>query len=328
MIDKAINVYSSLSKRNTDKDSIEFLRSLRDTKVLYTSNISADNIYRFFSLLLDASGIISATEGTFDSFSIGDTKHIGKNKDIKGILSGKEEGIRDWMCSVLFQGWVKHDKPNLQISKDLRYVLPKEQKACDFKILGKNISPALVECKRIHPEATNPSPNIIEKILEKLDEAKGQLKRTERYLNEGGFHKIVILDVASYGDNTVCEQGIMKVVGFQEDSHITSIIDELRRAQVSEIDEIIICWSNLYYFQGYPRAFAYYTRQIPLSQKPANISYTGWTIEYYPRGKDTRDYLELRISSIARSSAWIKASWHSTTDNLVTYTLENDLIDN
>lgn len=256
LIDKAINVYSSLSKRNTDKDSIEFLRSLRDTKVLSTSNISDDNIYRLFSLLLDALGIISASEGTFDSFSIGDTKHIGKKKDIKGTLSGNEEGIRDWMCSVLFQGWVKLNKPNFQISKDLKYVLPKEQNACDFKISGETIPPTLVECKRIHPEGINSSPDIVEKILSRLPKAKDQLNCTEKYFNEGDFHKIVILDVASYGDNTVREQGIMKVVGLKEDSDITAIIHRLKHEQVNEIDEIIICWSNLYYFQGYPRAFA------------------------------------------------------------------------
>jgi len=326
LIGRTIDVYSSLSKRGQNVYYTEFLKALMATGKLSTSNASYEQIYRFFRILLDASGIISATEGDFDSFSIGSTKHVGKKKDIEGKLAN-EESFRDWMCSNLFQGWVKYQKPDFHISKDLRYILPNNEKTCDFKVTGDDIPPTLVECKRIHPEGKGLSSDVSEKIFSRLLKAKDQLVNTEKYFNEGDFYKLVILDVSSYGDNIVSEQGIMKTVGFQENTNITPIIHNLKHKQVSEISEIdavIICWSNLYYFQGYPRAFAYYTRQIPLSRKPtSNVIYEGWTIEFYPAGKDTHEYLELFISSIARPSSRIKAFWYNSTDNLVTYSFEN-----
>ncbi len=321
LTDKTITLYSLLSsQRNPDEDTIEFLKTLRSMEHLSTLDVSADKIFRFFRILLDASGIISATEGSFDSFNIGNTEYIGTQKDIKGKLSGRKEGIRDWMCSILFQGWVKHNKPNFYISKDLRYILPKHMKTCDFKIVGDNVLPSLVECKRIHPERIDKSADIIQKIVERISGAKVQFKSTEGYFKESDFYRLVILDISSYGDNSIRELDNMKIVGLQADSDIASIIHKLKQEQISGIDGITICWSNLHYFEGYPRAFAYYTQPIRLNQKrDNNVNYQGWTIEWYPNSKQATDYSELRISSVARSRAWIKASWYSSTDNLLTF---------
>ena len=330
LVEKIINVYTFLmSQKQEGEDTIEFLKTLRSIPHLSALNMSADKIVRFFRILLDTSGIISATEGSYDSFDIGNPEHIGTKKDIRGKLSGRKEGIRDWMCSILFQGWVKNNNPNFYISKDLRYLLPKDWKACDFKISGDNVLPTLVECKRIHPERIDKSADIIKKIVKKISEAKGQFESTEEFLKEGDLYRLVILDISSYGDNSIRELDNMKIAGLQADSDIASIIKQqdaiiekplLKQEQISGIDGITICWSNLHYFEGYPRAFAYYTQPIRLNQKlDNNTNYQGWTIEFYPNSKHATDYSELRISPVARSRAWIKASWYSSTDNLLTF---------
>ena len=164
MIDKTIDVHLSLGRRHADTDPIEFLRALKDTEAPSIPNTSADKIYRLLNLFLDASGIISATEGSFDSFSIGDTSFIGSRKDIEGYLSGNEENYRDWMCSVLFRGWAKGQKHSFNISEDLRHSAPKGTEACDFKVTGEFISPTLMECKRIHPGDEYSLSNVYQKI--------------------------------------------------------------------------------------------------------------------------------------------------------------------
>lgn len=58
---------------------------------------------------------------------------------------------------------------------------------------------------------------------------------------------------------------------------------------------------------------------IPINmENPFFTNYGGWTIEFYPSGERTNEYRELRVSSVARTQAWIKASWYSCTNKLLT----------
>jgi len=339
LIDRVSNIYSSLLPYNKQISNslvefIKFLESIKVQKDFSPLNTwPSDTIHYFFKLLLDTSGIVSATEGNFYPLGIGDA-HIGPKREIKKIFSGDDDKLDDWMCSILFQGWVKHKKPIFKISKDLRYVVPRQngRDVCDFKIEGDNVRPTLVECKRKHPAANEKSysetiPKVIQNIVTgPISKARKQFKDTEERLNEGKFYKLLILDIASYGSDSVLELEDMKIIGLQKDTDIDSTIDELKQHSISGIDEIIICWSNVYLFGGIPRALVYYTHPFHFSHRKKNkIDYQGWTVELYPTGKQLHEFRELRISSIARSRSWIRASWYSQTDSLLTYGTEEFL---
>ena len=88
----------------------------------------------------------------------------------------------------------------------------------------------------------------------------------------------------------------------------------------ADIDFVTLCWSEVYVFENKPRATTYRSETFSIEgYKSKFANYGGWTIEFYPLGKKTNEFKELRISSIARSQAWIKASWHSCIDNLITF---------
>jgi len=96
----------------------------------------------------------------------------------------------------------------------------------------------------------------------------------------------------------------------------------LVKEEIKGIHQLVLAWSDVFFFKGVPRALAYYTKPIPIEgTNLANpqLNYEGWTVEFYPRGKDLCKYLELRLSKTARSFEWIYLSWLSVTDNLITY---------
>jgi hypothetical protein len=63
----------------------------------------------------------------------------------------------------------------------------------------------------------------------------------------------------------------------------------------------------------------YYTCPVYYEEGIKNIYYSGWTVEIYPSPKNLGKAKELRISSTARSLDWIKLSWYSAIDKLITW---------
>ena len=119
-------------------------------------------------------------------------------------------------------------------------------------------------------------------------------------------------DISAYGKNCISDLGDYNIVGVLESKEIKQIIADLETYKFAGIDEITFCWSELYVFEDRPRTFAYRTTPFKINKNtPSLFNYEGWTIEFYPLGKKTNEFKELRISSIARSQAWIKASWNS-----------------
>ena len=136
LLDKIINIYGSLlpllkteylNDKGIPNSIIEYAKFLKDIRreedFTPLHAWPPDKIFDFFKFLLDASGIVSATEGSMDHLNIG-SANIGPMQEIEIILSGEDEKLDDWMCSILFQGWAKFEKPNFWISKDLRYEVP------------------------------------------------------------------------------------------------------------------------------------------------------------------------------------------------------------
>jgi hypothetical protein len=194
-------------------------------------------VLQLFALILDAAGVIYATNRDLKYLNIGDIKEIGKRADIQGILlSNNDEQISDLMCSILFQGWVKQKSHTSFVDRELVRALPNEkgEVKTDFLVLGADSSPTLVECKRIHP-AKNNKPNmdnlsylIQRKVRETIKKAEQQLQTSEKPLNEKfsnrcTLHKLLILDIASYGENIDIMLDKMRIVGLRKDIVVDSI---------------------------------------------------------------------------------------------------------
>ncbi len=116
------------------------------------------------------------------------------------------------------------------------------------------------------------------------------------------------------------------MIGLSE-SYIQQINEQMNTAKITGIDQIILSWTNIFFFNDAPRALALYTRSLSLEEiQPISprFEYSGWTAEFYPRpGKDPSKYLELRLSETARSYNWIHLSWKNMTGNLVKISREN-----
>jgi len=276
-------------------ETIQFLTQLKSKGNLSTHNYSEKEIARFFRIFLDIAGIVSATKGKFEPLSIGDVRLIGKRREVSGILSGGQTSVDDWICSTLFQGWVRMHEPDLRISDDLRYKISKYGRNCDFEVVGSRITSTLIECKRLHPF-----------YLDKKFEDDVPL----------------IVDISSYGDN--CSKDITdgRKVGLDEKTEIVALLAQLAKEKIRGINQLTLAWSDVFFFSGAPRALAYYTKSMVIDNMDMaqpGLSYAGWAVEFYPTGKDLHKYQELRLSKIARSCEWIHTSWLSSTDNLVTF---------
>jgi len=130
------------------------------------------------------------------------------------------------------------------------------------------------------------------------------------------------VDIATYGEN--CSRYIRdgRMVGLDEKTEIADLLAQLARVQIKGIHLLVLAWSDVFFFEEAPRALAYYTKSMVIddvNMAKSRLSYAGWTVEFYPRGKELHKYLEFRLSKTARSCEWIHASWLSTTDNLVTF---------
>lgn len=328
MTDRMIEIYSLFPYQKR----VQFLKSMMDQQHLSTTSVSNEDICEFFRSLLDATGIISATGGNLqESFQLGDQRLLGKTSDIRGLFSSTEDNIGDWMCSTLFQGWVRINDAGLKIGRDLRYLIKGQGGACDFLVLSPSALPTLVECKRIHPamggkSITETMSEVKAKAFSKTGKAKTQFASTEKFLGNGPYYRLVVFDISSYGDTFTQGNKDMSVIGFEEKLGIDSLVSDLQKEPPTGIDEICICWSNLYYFKGAPRVLAYYTKPLNFSRRTGPVNYRGWTVEFYPVGKNTEKYKELRVSSVGRSSSWVITSWRSTTDDLLTYGPEEHMV--
>ncbi len=327
MTDRMIEIYSLFAYQKR----VEFLKNMRAQQHLSTTSVSNAEILEFFRSLLDVTGIISATGGNLqESFQLGDLTLLGKRNDIRGVFSSADDDISDWMCSTLFQGWVRINNSGLKIGRDLRYLTKGQGRVCDFLVTHTGTSHTLVECKRIHPATGGKSiaetmPKVKTKALDKTDEARVQFANTEKFLGNGPYYRLLVFDISSYGDSFTQRNKDVSVIGFKEKSDIDSLVSDLQKEPPTGIDEICICWSNLYYFEGAPRVLAYYTKPLNFSRTGA-VNYQGWTVGFYPIGQNTEKYKELRVSNVGRSSSWVIASWKSTTDNLLTYGPEEHMV--
>ena len=318
-----IHFYSTLLQQKVPKqnyiiDTINYLKDFENRNSLLEGKVKYQEIYHFLKLLLDMVGLINATEGSFRPFKLGDTMRIGSKKDLMGVYKGNDNVIDQNMCAILFKGWFKGTELAVKFGNDLKYIV-KNGKACDYSFEDGKV---LIECKRVHYDKI--SNDLIESIVKKLlywiGESISQFSNTESELKYNNNYRHLIMDISAYGKECSNDLGDqIEVIGLLESKQIKQIITELRRCALPEIDEITLCWLELYVFYKKPRVFVYRTASIKINEEYVNLfDYKGYTIEFYPSGNETMNFNELRISRIARSHAWIIASWYSCANKLST----------
>jgi len=303
--------------------AIEFLKNIENVDNFVVGNVDFPVIFYFFYLLIDVVGLVAASEGSFDPLKLGDTKLIGRKKELEGGYKGGDNSIAQHMCAHLFQGWMKN-QDFFQISKDLKNVT-KGKRACDFLLENKKKEKILVECKRMHPTQSFDSHddliiNISKKSVSWIEKSLEQIKSTEEFFGEGRLERHVLLDISAFGRHYYREIEDYSIIGLLYESEISDIIKNIKEHCSVDIDCVNLCWIEVYIFQNLPRALTYRSETFSLSGKETKFKkYGGWTIELYPLGMKTNELKELRISKVDRSQAWIRASWHSCTDNLLTF---------
>jgi hypothetical protein len=333
-VTELVEVYEPLisEKMLSDNDSvnfvtqaIKFLKNIENVIDLPLGKVPNNELFQFFSLLLDSIGLVCATQGTIQPLKLGDTTLIGRKRDLRGVYKGSDQQIRQNMCATLFQGWVRHTSPQYYISKDLRCMAPDGMSACDFQVKGNGFPPTLIECKRIHPSLDiKGREELIQHIVGKahkwINLSLEQFSSSEKFLNDGKHLWHLILDISGYGKDRLTFFEDHAISGLLDTDEIQDVVKHLRRLKVNGLDEITICWSNIFYFERKPRVLAYNACPILIGPpREHRLNYNGWTIEFYPLGRRSGEYRHLCISSVARSRAWIKTSWLGCTDNLVIY---------
>lgn len=324
-----INIYGTISekipsdneKSNYIIDCINFLNDFSKINDFVVGNVSEKEIYFFLKLLLDAVGLVSATEGSLQPIKLGNIELISRKRDLKGVYKGNDNSINQNMCATLFRGWIKSNKLPIEISKDLKNIVPKGKRSCDFLIEG-NGNQILVECKRIHPIKEIKSIDLIINIIKKsesiIKDAILQFKSMEKCLKKTNSHRHLILDISAYGENRIKEDENYNIIGLSESKEIKQIINHFKAHNPIGIDVITFCWSEIYIFENKPRVLVYRTTPFKINNNTPNLfNYDGWTIEFYPSGKKVNEFKELRISSIARPQSWIELQWYSCSDNLL-----------
>ena len=146
LVTELVEVYEPLisEKMLSDNDSvnfvtqaIKFLKNIENVIDLPLGKVPNNELFQFFSLLLDSIGLVCATQGTIQPLKLGDTTLIGRKRDLS-VYMGSDQQIRQNMCATLFQGWVRHTSPQYYISKDSRCMAPM---VCPHVISGKgNVS--------------------------------------------------------------------------------------------------------------------------------------------------------------------------------------------
>lgn len=311
-------------QNNSILSSVKFMKDMANIDNFVVGDVANSDIFDFFTLLVDVVGLVSASEGSFEPLKLGDTKLIGRKKEIKGVYKGNDDTIAQNLCALLFQGWIKNQNI-FKISKDLKNIVTKGKRACDFLLENKGQTKILVECKRIHPTKIFDSYNdFIESISKKsvswIEKSLDQIKSTEEFFGGSRAERHVLIDISSFGKNCYRDFEDCAIIGLLYQNEIKDIMQNIKNHSTNDIDCVTLCWSEVYIFENKPRAMTYRSETFSIKDyKSKFVNYGGWTVEFYPLGKQTDEFEELRISKVARSKAWIKASWHACTDNLLTF---------
>lgn len=328
---KILDSSNPISKLDPNKNRFLFnrlsiLEKIIDHNEISTSFLSVEDKFIFLETLLDVYGFACASGS--DDLSIISVNEIGPKKyRIGNLIKSDDDNARDFHFSRLFQGWWNtNNKDNKIKDLDLNPNF-KTGKKCDYIIFGPNKKIELVECNRIHPHphGKDSLSALIEKIKENIKKkAEQQFSETLKQcpsLLENTVCKNFLIDITSYcnkkSQNTRKD---IEVFSFNE-QEINDIKESLLLIKNNvNIDRVTICWSQRVFQNNFPVAIRQCVDPLIFNEGNESISnYKGWTVEGYPRDKENLGKIStLMVSSCPRELSWIKASFYSETDQLLT----------
>jgi len=331
---KILDSSNPISELNPNRNKFLFDRLSILEKIINHNKISADFLsiedrFIFLETLLDVYGFASASGS--EDMSILNVNEIGpRDYRIGNLIKSNDDNVRDFHFSRLFQGWWNTNHKDNKI-KDLD-LNPnfKAGRKCDYIIFRPNKKIELIECNRIHPhfQGSNSLNVCIDKIKNNIkNKAEQQFSETlKQYpsLSENSVCKNFLIDITSYGNKKIkSDVKEIEIFGFdeQEINYIKENLLLLKDA--TNIDRITICWSQRVFKDGLPVvpvAIRQCVNPVVFNEENGSISnYKGWTVEGYPRKEDLGMISELRVSSCYRDLHWIKGSFYSETDQLLTW---------
>jgi len=299
---------------------LSFLSGIVEGKIL-RNHLSLREALDFYEALLDGVALqyatMGAARGVFDPLCVGDPALLGRQNIRRADLKKGDEFLADWHFERLVQATASAQgfSPVADLKYDGRF---KGQRVCDFALPVADDPVELLEVKRVHP-ALRPDSNqttvAAEKVLERLDEAIGQLENTARVLGASHACKHALFDVSAYAiekREVEMKTGPVCVVGFSQKE-----INEVHDTLVSVADgrlrlphKITLCSQELVFIDGKATAIIQHANSRCLVPTVgASLKYDGWTVEGYPI--KSSEYAELRVSSTARSLEWIKTTYNN-----------------
>ena len=293
-----------------------------------SKDFNDEDLNVFLDTLLDAVGIVAASEGNIPEFLVGEVGIFGsKRTRVGNIYKSLDDQVNDWFFATLVQGWF-HDKHNVKLRDlDLCYNFLNRKRICDFKIEKPSEHFDLLECKRVHPKSSDFSSegHLIGKIHNMSEIASEQLADTQEELSLENADKHFLIDISQYHKESRIVQHSnpkiekIEIRGFSKDE-IASLKERINQNSISKVDRITLCWTNKVFINDVLCAVVHYTDPVHLTEHSRYVlDYGGWTIEGYPILSKNRKLDELRVSSTSRELSWIKASYLSCTDNLLSW---------
>jgi hypothetical protein len=312
---------------------LDLIQTVQERDLLSLQTSSIDDAVAFLEALLDCVGLASATQdGTQKHYAltIGDPAQLGRSRYRRGILKGGEHQLLDWHFSVLVQGWA-HSRGKGPL-KDLRHqkqFKEAEGRICDYMLNVEHHGIELLECKRFHPgiPSHNPLEDTVEKILDRIPDVVAQFDDTEKVISGRVVCRHLLVDISAY-HNEPCLRRLktrtLKVFGYEGDV-VEEISARLKSDLSDGVDKITLCWRNFIFIDEVPRALVQRTLSTVLRDGVTSVfGYEGWTVAGYPR-KET-DFGELRVSSTARSLAWISTTYNNLSDPKAFYRVGPEVV--
>lgn len=333
----------ALASPNATGRRLQFLTAAARAEI-QRDLMTTDQAIEFFESLLECTAIDILTRderGVFDPLVADDPALLARANDRRSSLQVKndrrsslqvtdeDEAIADWYFQLMVRAWLK--RKGFGQLRDLRDDPQfKDIRVCEYAVSGSTGKYDLVECKRLHPHPERhleqAQLNIVrDKIWTKATEEAGpQLRSAAQRLGDLGKVvncKHLILDISAYQaipreTDRDCAQAVL---GLSEDD-IQCVFHGLKGLADHGIDKITVCWENLIYFDGRPRAIVQRVWNPPVNfDQPACFDYEGWTVEGFPLLGST--YREFRVSHVARSLDWIKYGYLESLCPESTFTL-------
>lgn len=260
----------------------------------------------FQELLLDAVALQEAAGGRhgglFGQEAFRDPSRLGPAAMRRAKVRESDEAQRDWYFQLMVQAWAGTQTAHVvkDLKADIRF---RDIEACDFAIERPTGRTELLECKRVHPQASTLDDRIqatTSKLITIIPGAVNQLRSTAEVIGRHAADLHLLLDIGAYSgaSRTVPDDHDIFEIGGFDDEEIDRVIKGIAPL-CDGLAQVTVCWHMPITINGIPHAIVQRTRRLIIDPGDRSLNgYPGWTVELIPMGPSGRR--ELRIAASAR----------------------------